>query len=59
MPIIIIDDVLIGVISGPVCFGTGWALGWVLDRTVKRVDGKQEVDDYMRKTYGDHWWKIK
>jgi hypothetical protein len=55
MPIIIIDDVLIGVISGPVGFGTGW----VLDRTVKRVNGKQEVDDYMRKTYGDHWWKIK
>ena len=33
----------------------GYALGWITSCVLKKVDGKQEVDDYMKKTYGDNW----
>jgi hypothetical protein len=49
-------ETLILVIIG---FCVGYALGWIYDNTIKKVDGKQEVDDYMKKTYGEYWWKIK
>lgn len=37
----------------------GYALGWLIEKATKKVDGKQEVDDYMKKTYGDDWLKLK
>jgi hypothetical protein len=49
-------ETLILVIIG---FCVGYVLGWIHDNTTKKVDGKQEVDDYMKKTYGEYWWKIK
>jgi hypothetical protein len=49
-------ETLILVIIG---FCVGYVLGWIYDNTVKKVDGKQEADDYMKKTYGEYWWKIK
>ena len=49
-------ETLILVIIG---FCVGYVLGWIYDNTTKKVDGKQEVDDYMKKTYGEYWWKIK
>ena len=39
-------------------YGIGYALGWIVENTTKKVDGKQEVNDYMEKTYGENWWKI-
>ena len=27
-------------------FCIGYALGWVFENTIKKVDGKKEVDDY-------------
>ena len=36
-------------------FCVGHVLGWIYDNTIKKVDGKQEVDDYMKKTYGEDW----
>ena len=49
-------ETLILVIIG---FCVGYVLCWIHDNTTKKVDGKQEVDDYMKKTYGEYWWKIK
>lgn len=40
-------------------FCIGYALGWVFENTIKKVDGKKEVDDYMKKTYEENWWKLK
>jgi hypothetical protein len=40
-------------------FCTGWFLGWLFMSTRKWVDGKQEADSYMRKIYGEDWWKVK
>jgi len=40
-------------------FCIGYALGWVFENITKKVNGKQEVDDYMKKTYGENWWKLK
>lgn len=40
-------------------FLVGYGLGWLHDNITKKVNGKQEVDDYMKKTYGDNWWKLK
>ena len=39
-------------------YGIGYALGWIVENTTKKVDGKQEVNDYMEKTYRENWWKI-
>ncbi len=47
-------ETLILVIIG---FCVGYILGWICDNTTKKVDGKQEVNDYMKKTYGEYWWK--
>jgi len=40
-------------------FCIGYILGWIFENTIKKVDGKKEVDDYMKKTYGENWWKLK
>ena len=40
-------------------FCVGYILGWAYENNTKKVDSKQEVDDYMEKTYGGNWWKIK
>ena len=40
-------------------FFVGYGLGWLYEATTKWVDGKREVDDYMKKTYGEDWWKLK
>jgi hypothetical protein len=49
------EHLVLIVIAG---FWTGWTLGWLYEATTKKVDGKRAVDDYMRKKYGDNWWKI-
>ena len=45
-------ETLILVIIG---FCVGYVFAWIYDNTIKKVDGKKEVDDYMRRTYGEYW----
>ena len=47
-------ETLILIIIG---FCVGYVFGWIYDNTIKKVDSKQEVDDYMKRTYGEYWWK--
>ena len=34
----------------------GYVLGLVHNNTIKKIDGKQETDKYMKKTYGEYWY---
>ena len=34
----------------------GYVLGWIHTNTIKKIDGKQETDNYMKKTYGEYWY---
>ena len=47
-------QILILVIFG---YCVGYVFGWIRDNTIKKVNGKQEVNDYMKKTYGEYWYK--
>lgn len=40
-------------------FFFGYCLGWLHEFTTKWIYGKQEVDDYMKNTYGEDWCKFK
>jgi hypothetical protein len=47
--------ILIAIIAG---FFTGRLLGYITHKNTNWVDGKQEVNDYMSKNYGEEWVKL-
>lgn len=46
------ENIVTIVIAG---FWLGYALGWLIEKATKKVDGKLEIDEYMTKVYGDKW----
>jgi hypothetical protein len=48
--------ILIAIIAG---FFIGRLLGYAIHKNTNWVDGKQEVNDYMNKNYGEEWAKLK
>jgi NhaP-type Na+/H+ or K+/H+ antiporter len=46
------ENIVTAVIIG---FWLGYAIGWLIEKSIKKVDGKFEIDQYMKKFYGDKW----
>ena len=46
------ENIVTAVIIG---FWLGYAIGWLIEKSIKKVDGKFEIDQYMTKFYGDKW----
>ena len=46
------ENIVTAVIIG---YWLGYAIGWLIEKSTKKVDGKLEIDQYMTKVYGDKW----
>ena len=46
------ENIVTAVIIG---YWLGYAIGWLIEKATKKVDGKLEIDQYMTKVYGDKW----